>query len=466
MDKMIKVKPKIKPPIDPGFVPAVLWNRSFRELARKSGEARKIVISLERTKGSVSVFETELLPDKPGYSEINLFYVERMIKYLLWMKGGWKITIAGDDRLAVEIAAIYSPTGKRKFDYDIMGEKVYGNKMKITSCEIRNSPVENENAVSLGGNLDGCRIGFDLGGSDRKCAAVIDGEVVFTEEIPWDPYFQKDPKWHRDGINDSLKRAAAHLPRVDAIGGSSAGVYVDNQVRLASLFRGVSDEDFKNHVSNIFLDLRKEWNNVPFIVVNDGEVTALAGSMSMQDNAVLGISMGTSLAAGYVTPSGNITDWLNELAFAPIDYREDAPSDEWSKDDGCGVQYFSQQAVARLVPSAKIALSEKMPFAEILVEVQNLMKKGDERAEKIYSSIGTYFGYAVAQYSEMYEIRNLLLLGRVSSGTGGEIIISKAEEVLKTEFPELADKIKFRTPDEKMKRHGQAVTAASLPKIK
>ena len=466
MNNMIKVNPKLKAPLDPGFTPAVLWNRTFRELAENSGGAKKIIISLERTNGSVSAFETEILPDKPEYSDLNLFYVERLVKNLLWIKGGWKITIAGDENLARKIAGIYSRSGKRKFDYDIMGEKIYGKTMQVASCEIRNSPVENETAISIGGNLDGCRIGFDLGGSDRKCAALIDGEVVFTEEIPWDPYFQKDPQWHRDGINDSLKRAAAHLPRVDAIGGSSAGVYIDSQVRVSSLFRGVSDVDFKKHVRNIFLDLRKEWNDIPFIVVNDGEVTALAGSMSMQDNAVLGISMGTSLAAGYVTPAGNITDWLNELAFAPIDYRENAPSDEWSNDVGCGVQYFSQQAVARLVPSAKIILPEKMPFAEILVEVQNLMKKGDERADKIYSSIGTCFGYALAQYSEMYEIRNLLLLGRVSSGTGGEVIISKAEEVLKSEFPELSDKIKFRTPDEKMKRHGQAVAAASLPKIK
>ncbi len=463
---MIKVNPKIKAPLDPGFIPAVLWNRAFRKLVRESGEARKIMISLERANGSVSVFETDILPDRPGYSELNLRYVERLVKYLLWMKGGWKITIAGDDSLTDKIAEIYSPGGKRGFDYEIMGERMYGKRMEVLSCEIRNFPAEKETAVSLGGNLDGCRIGFDLGGSDRKCAAVIDGEVVFTEEIPWDPYFQKDPQWHRDGINDSLKRAAAHLPRVDAIGGSAAGDYVDNQVRVASLFRGVSEEDFKKHVRNIFLDLRREWNDIPFIVINDGEVTALAGSMSMRDNAVLGISMGTSMAAGYVTPSGNITDWLNELAFAPVDYRVDAPSDEWSKDAGCGVQYFSQQAVARLAESAKIALPEKMPFAEILLEVQDLMKKGDERAGTIYTSIGTYFGYAVAQYSEMYDIRNLLLLGRVSSGTGGEIIISRAEEVLKTEFPELADKIKFRTPDEKMKRHGQAVAAASLPRIK
>ncbi|MFZ2658171.1 MAG: hypothetical protein WAX69_24780 [Victivallales bacterium] len=465
MNDMIKVKPKVKPVLDPGFVPAVLWNREYSKLVEKTGKGVEIAICLERTNGSVSVFRTRILPDEPNYSGLNLRYVERLVKYLLWMKGGWKITIAGSPKIAEEIKRIYSVSGGRKFDNEIMGEKIYGKDMLVSSCELRNAPVENETAVSPGGNLDGCRIGFDLGGSDRKCAAVIDGKVVFTEEIPWDPYFQKDPDWHRTGINDSLKRAASHLPRVDAIGGSSAGVYVDNQVRVASLFRGVPKEDFKRSVRNMFIDLQKEWN-VPFVVVNDGEVTALAGAMSLNDNSVLGISMGTSLAAGYVAPSGNITDWLNELAFAPIDYRADAPVDEWSRDRGCGVQYFSQQAVARLAPLSDMNFSGDIPFAERLIEVQGLMKKGDVRAGKIYSTIGTCFGYAVAQYSEFYDLRNLLFLGRVSSGAGGEIIISRAQEVLKKEFPELAEKINFRTPDEKMKRHGQAVAAASLPKIK
>ncbi|HCE46969.1 MAG TPA: transcriptional regulator [Lentisphaeria bacterium] len=465
MNDKIKVKPKVTPVLDPGFTPAVLWNREYGSIVEKSGRGVDIAICLERTNGSVSVFRTKVLPDEPNYSKLNLMYVERLVKYLLWMKGGWKITIAGSPKLAGEISGIYSKGGDRKFDNEIMGEKIYGKEMLVASCELRNAPAERETAVSLGGNLDGCRIGFDLGGSDRKCAAVIDGNVVFTEEIPWDPYFQKDPSWHKAGINETLKKAAAHLPRVDAIGGSSAGVYVDNQVRVASLFRGVSKEDFKSGVRSMFIDLQKEWN-VPFIVVNDGEVTALAGAMSLNDNSVLGISMGTSLAAGYVTPAGNITDWLNELAFAPIDYSGGAPVDEWSGDRGCGVQYFSQQAVARLASPAGINFPSSTPFAEQLIEVQRLMKADDPRARKIYNTIGTCFGYAVAQYAQFYEIKNLLFLGRVSSGAGGEIIISKAQEVLKAEFPELAGKINFRTPDEKMKRHGQAVAAASLPKIK
>ncbi len=453
---------KCRPDLDPGFAPAVLWNRDFNRKVEGSKSGRDIAVALTRANGSVSVHRTKVFKPSSGTDGLNLSYVERLVKFLLWMKGGYRITIAGAPDLAAKIAGIYSPSGARAFDCDIMGDRIYGGKMEILSCPLDEAPEPKEYDVALGGNLKGCRIGFDLGGSDRKCAAVVDGEVVFTEEIKWDPYFQKDPSWHKAGINDSLKKAAAHMPRVDAIGGSAAGVYVDNQVRVASLFRGVSKEDFKKHVVNMFNELKAEWK-VPFVVVNDGEVTALAGAMSLNDHSVLGISMGTSLAAGYVNNGGRITDWLNELAFAPIDYRDDAPVDEWSGDRGCGVQFFSQQAVARLIPSAGISLPKEMPFAEKLVEVQNLMGKNDPRAGKIYRTIGVCFGYAIATYAQFYEIKNLLFLGRVSSGPGGEIIMAEAEKVLKTEFPGLAGKIRIRTPDEKMKRHGQAVAAASLP---
>ncbi|HET6409567.1 MAG TPA: ROK family protein, partial [Chthoniobacteraceae bacterium] len=272
-------------------------------------------------------------------------------------------------------------------------------------------------------------------------------------------------QYHYDGINDSLKRAAAHLPRVDAIGGSAAGVYVNNEVRAASLFRGVAPTDFDARIRRIFFDLQKEWGDVPFEVANDGEVTALAGSMSLGENGVLGISMGTSVAAGYVNTDGSIMPWLNELAFIPVDYREDAPIDEWSGDRGCAVQYFCQQGVARLATKADLEFPAEMKFAERLVEVQKLMADGDGRAGKIYQTIGICFGYAIAQIAEFYDINSLLILGRVTSGEGGERIIACAGEVLHTEFPEVAERIRLRIPDEKDKRHGQAVAAASLPAI-
>ena len=186
--------------------------------------------------------------------------------------------------------------------------------------------------------------------------------------------------------------------------------------------------------------------------------------MSLNDNAVLGLSMGTSQAAGYCDPAGHITTWLNELAFAPIDYRDDAPVDEWSGDAGCGVQYFSQQAVARLLPAAGIEVPPDTPFAEQLVTVQDLMERGDSRARQIYETIGVYFGYALAQYADFYEIRNLVLFGRVTSGDGGQLIIDTAEELLAAHFPELKEAVRITTPDEKLKRHGQAIAAASLPK--
>ena len=457
----ITVTPAVVPELDPAFVPAVLWNRAYRKAAADSGKAVDIVIALYRPNGTVSTYETAILPVNAETKDLTIRYVERLVKFLLWMKGGWKVGIYGAPEIAEALAAIYSKNGERKFDYEMMGDRIYGRTFEVVA--LSEKPESNEIQVQLGGHMDGCRIGFDLGGSDRKCAAVVNGEVVHTEEVVWDPYFQKDPEYHRQGILDSLRRAAEKMPRVDAIGGSAAGVYVDNQPRLASLFRGVSPEDFQKYVVPMFEEIQKVYN-VPMIVSNDGEVTALAGAMSMESNGVIGISMGTSVAGGYVNMNGNITDWLNELAFVPVDYRDNAPADEWSGDLGCGVQYFCQQGVARLAKAAGLGFPADMPFPKQLVEVQELMKQGDARAAAIYRTIGVCFGYTVAHFADFYELQNLLFLGRVSSGEGGEIIMEEAKKVIAREFPEYAH-IQFRVPDEKFKRHGQAVVAASLPAL-
>ncbi len=454
--------PAIVPVLDQDFVPAVLWDRAFRKAVTASGRANKVRIVMERTAESASVYETELFGSATADEfEANVRHVERLVKSMFWIYGGHKVTIAGDADVADALRAIYDlENGERKFDSGVMGG-IYSTPVEICSCSYDAAPGAKSTSQPLGRHLNGCRIGFDLGGSDRKAAAMIDGEVVFSEEITWDPYFQEDPAYHYAGINDSLKRAAAHLPRVDAIGGSTAGVIVQNRIRISSLFRGVPKCDFESKVANIFVDLAKEWN-VPFEVVNDGEVTALAGSMQLESNGVLGVSLGTSMAGGYVNPDGNITDWLNELAFVPIDYRENGPADEWSGDLGCGVQFFSQQGVARLAPKAGIQFPDDMKFPERLKGVQKLMEEGDERAEKIYRSIGVCFGYCIARYFDFYPaIDNLLILGRVTTGKGGDIILEEAANVIKQEFPEYT--VKFAIPDEKNKRHGQAIAAASLP---
>ena len=463
---MLPIAPKIVPPLEREFVPAALWNRAFRALVDADPKARPFALTLSKASGGTARVDGRLLAAGHPAAAANLIHVERLLKFLLWQMGGCTVRIAGADDLVPALRAAYAPGGARAFDQAFMGGKVHGRAFEIQAARFDELPAEQTATLPLGRNLDGCRIGFDLGGSDRKAAAVIDGKVVFSEEIAWDPYFQKDPNYHIEGVHDSLRRAAAHLPRVDAIGGSAAGVYVDNEVRVASLFRGVPADLFETHIRRMFFTLQERWGGVPFEVANDGEVTALAGSMSLGDGAVLGVSMGTSQAGGYVTPAGGITPWLNELAFAPVDYGANAPRDEWSGDIGCGVQYFSQQGVARLAQLAGFGFPAGMPFPEQLIEVQTAMAAGDARARRIYESIGTVFGYAIAHYADFYALRHVLVLGRVTSGTGGDLILSQARRVLAAEFPEWSERIGLHTPDEKDKRHGQAIAAASLPALR
>jgi predicted NBD/HSP70 family sugar kinase len=460
----LPISPAFRPVLDPGFIPAVMWNRAYRAKVKADTATRPIDIALCRADGTVFRWSGTILAAGAAKDPLTIRYIERHVKFLLWQKGGSRLLVAGAPDVAEALATIFAETGDRAFDWGFIGTRIFGEPISVKAVEFSELPETNDSVMTLGRNLDGCRIGFDLGGSDRKCAALIDGEVVFSEEVVWDPYFQNDPVYHLEGIHDSLKRAAAHLPRVDAIGGSSAGVYVNNEVRAASLFRGVSPEDFETHIRRIFFTLKERWNGIPFEVVNDGEVTALAGSMGLNANRVLGVAMGTSQAAGYVDANGHIKPWLNELAFTPVDFRDpaDSPVDEWSGDHGCGALYFSQQAVARLAPAAGFDFG-KLPFPEQLVKVQEAMLAGDARAASIYETIGCYFGYSIAHYADYYDIENLLILGRVTSGEGGTMIINESETVLAKEFPDL--KIKLVVPDEKTKRHGQAVAAASLPPL-
>ncbi len=452
--------PAITAPLDPGFSPAVLYNRHYLQSARASGNAVPLVLGLERECGLVSRFETLV---RPTADPETLLYVERIVKFLLWARGGWKLHIGGPKIIGEAIRKTYSARGARKFDCQMM-ELAYGKKFEVFLSTSDQVPAAKDMQVAAGGHLKGCRIGFDLGASDYKVSAVIDGEAVFTEETPWDPKNQTNPEYHYHHISAALHRAAAHMPRVDAIGGSSAGIIVDNEIRVASLLRAIPKKLFPQAAA-VFKRIEKEWN-VPIVIMNDGDVTALAGAMSLNKTGMLGIAMGSSEAAGFMDQKGRILGWLNELAFAPVDYNPKAPADEWSGDQGVGALYFSQQAVNKLLPAAKIKLPKTMGLPERLKEVQDLMAKGDERAAKIYETIGVYLGYTIPHYADFYDYSHLLILGRVTTGQGGDIVLTKAREVLESEFPETAAAIAMHVPDEKTRRVGQAVAAASLPKFK
>lgn len=454
---------KVKAKLDPKFQPLSVVCRDMREATKENGQ--DLVIGIERNKGYTITYKTRVFPDGTGHDEENFRFVERMVKALLWVAGGFKIIIAGSEQIGNKIKEAYTYQGLRDFDVRFM-ERVYEQPFSVEVRSLEDAPVEKSAAAPIGRHLDGCRIGFDAGGSDRKVSAVIDGESVYSEEVVWFPKTNPDPEYHYQGILEAMKTAASHMPRVDAIGVSSAGVYIDNRIMVASLFLKVSDEDFEKKVKNMYLDVAKEiGEDIPIEVANDGDVTALAGAMDLNDDSVLGVAMGTSEAGGYVDPQGNITGWLNELAFVPVDYCTEAMVDEWSGDYGCGVKYFSQDGVIKLAPYAGIELDENLSPAEKLKVVQGLMKDGDEGAAAIYDTIGAYFGYAIAFYAEFYDIKHVLIMGRVTSGEGGSLILSRAQEVLDKEFPTLAKKVRLHIPDESSRRVGQSVAAASLPEI-
>jgi predicted NBD/HSP70 family sugar kinase len=463
MPDTLHVKPKLVPPLDAGFRPAVLYNRAYQQEVEAKGGGAPLVLALERADGTVSRFETATFPEDHPLASENNFYIERVLKFLLWQRGGWRIYVGGSESVGSFIQQTYSPAGEREFDYHFMGEDVYQQQFTVVPCATHEVPEEHESQRSIGRNLDGYRIGFDLGASDLKVSAVVEGEAVFSQEIEWNPRVQSDPGYHKEMIRSAIKLAQERIPRLDAVGGSSAGVYIANRPMIASLFRGIPKERF-DEVHNLFLELQAELS-VPLEIVNDGEVTALAGSMSLGVNGVLGIAMGSSEAAGYVTPDGKITNWLNELAFAPIDYNPLAPIDEWSGDRGCGANYLSQQSVFRLCKPAGITIPARLSKAQMLEFVQEMHENEHAGARDIWRTIAIYTGYAVAHYANFYDMEHVLILGRCTSGVGGHVILEGARRVIEAEFPELAQRIKLHLPDEMSRRVGQAIAAASLPDI-
>lgn len=446
---------------DPGFAAIYPAWLAYLQRARSSGEM-PLRVAVEREDGLVSVFEA-IAPAKDGDPEATYRIVERVVKFLLWSRGGWRIHFQGPAAVGRRLKADYAETGARAFDARTMGA-VYERPFEVVLHSAATFPEARETVHFPGGYRDGFRIGFDLGASDFKVAAVVDGEPVWSEEIPWSPGDQSDPEYHYEQIQAGLKKAASHLPRVDAIGGSSAGILIRRQIRIASLFRSVPEALFESKVKTLFDRLAKEWG-VPFEVINDGEVTALAGRLLLGETGVLGVAMGSSEAAGFLDNEDHIPGWLDELAFAPVDLNPEAAADEWSRDRGVGANYFSQQAVNRLALAAGLSFPAGMKLPERLREVQGLVARGNMPAARVFEQIGAYLGATIPWYEVFYGFRNLLVLGRVMSGPGGKIIVDKAAEVLAAEFPATAARVRIHLLDEKSRRVGQAVAAASLPEI-
>lgn len=443
--------------LDADFNPLFAVYQTFKKEAEVATEKARIQIACVRDGGDCDVFAMDF---SAPMRDDALRFCERIVKFMLWASGGYEVHIAGSSAVAEYVKAAYSPTGARAFDCEMM-QMAYDRPLTIIATTSDKLPKSKVHAQTLGGHLKGCRLGFDLGASDFKLSAVRDGETVFAEEFPWVPVTATDPNYHFNLLQEGLRKAASHLPRVDAIGGSSAGIIVDNQIKVASLVRGIKDDD-RALAQCLFKRVQEAWN-VPVEVANDGDVTALAGAMSLGSNAILGIAMGSSEAVGFIDREGHLTGRLSELAFAPVDFNPKAAQDEWSKDIGVGSMYFSQQAVNYLAVKAGFSFPPDMPLPERLKVVQAAMAKDDPKAVEIYTTIGVYLGWAMPWYRLFYDYDTILLLGRVTSGKGGEIIVNTARETLAEVVPECVGMIRLMMPDEKARRVGQCVAAASLP---
>ena len=453
----IEYQMKHPPKLDASFIPFGVWREAYLKDAKQP-----ISIAVERDRGRVSVHHT-FIHGTPEMRDADYRYVERYVKFLLWSIGGFKVSICGCPELTKRLQDAYTPTGERQFDCTFV-QQMYEKDLQILDLPLDACPAANEQAEPMGGNMDGCRIGFDAGGSDRKVSAVIDGECVYSEEVVWFPKLNEDPDYHYGHILEAFKTAASKMPRVDAIGVSSAGDYIDNEPRVASLFIKVPRENW-DKVKTIYTRAAAAIGNVPLVVANDGDVSALAGAIGLDAGKLMGLAMGTSEAVGYVDADKNVLGWINELAFAPVDLQAGAMQDEWSTDFGVGCKYFSQDAVIKLCPAAGIELPEELSLAEKLKFVQKLMEADDPRAQAIFETIGAYFAYTMVLYSQFYDLDYMRLMGRVMSGKGGDTILKVCNDILAEEYPALAAKCKVTLPDEKMRRVGQAVAAASLPKI-
>ncbi len=438
----------IKPKLDVNFYPMILALRDFQKRVELAPESDRAEISLiaERNGGFNYVYTYTGLKDGVN-DKLNYRVAERLVKTVLWVCGGYKIFVAGSKYIYERLKKAYSPAGERAFDEDFMSG-VYEKPFEVLFLETKDVPAQKNASVKVGGFLKGCRIGFDAGGSDRKVSAVIDGEAVYSEEVVWNPKTETDPHYHYNEILTAMKTAAS--------------VYVENKIMVASLFIKVDKQKYGDYVKNMYINVAKEMGNVPLEVVNDGDVTALAGSMELNDGRVLGIAMGTSEAVGYINADGGINGWLSELAFAPVDFYENAMRDEWSGDIGVGCKYFSQDAVIKLAEMGGFTFEEGLTPAQKLKVVQKMMENGDPLAEKIYGDIGVYLAYTLPYYALFYDVKHVLLLGRVTGGKGGNIVLETCKKVLASEFPEMAG-LDISLPDENSRRLGQSVAAASLP---
>merc|ERR1712070_761082 len=274
---------------------------------------------------------------------------------------------------------------------------------------------------------------------------------------------------------------------IQAVGGSATGtVSGDNDATWCDIFPNVPPDVYKEKVVDIFKRIAKEVaGDVPLEVINDGEVTALAAVQKIGvdkiGGGVMGISMGSSEGGGYANGDGNLMGWINEMCYIRLDMNPEAPTDPWTKGAhrGASHMYLGQRGATKLAHRVcEVPDNYKYPHPDMCTikhedhaQCLKLIQKGmadsaqEPKVRRLYETLGVYLGYGLAGYVENgYPIEHVMILGRVSKGAGGDIMLAKAKEVLQTEFPHIPP-ITFHTADDHFKAVGQCIAAAALPTV-
>lgn len=433
--------------LDKDFKPII---DSFESFQRRAKEP--ITLTIKRGEEVIFPFSMRISSN----FEKSYFYTKRLLLTLLWMVGGEEIFYTGSP-------LFYHYLEKRlETDEEILSslhemEKIFNRSFSFKRVE--EVPQRKDKVNPFSGSFKGCRIGLDLGGSDRKVTVVKDNEVVYSEETLWSPKEQNDPQYHYLGMLDSLERAKKYLPHVDGIGISTAGIVANNELLFAALYAKVTEEKKQKEARPVFKNIMKEhFPNVPFQVENDGDVSAIGASALYHKNKVLGLALGTSFAAGYVKDS-SLNGWISELSKVPINVSKKARKHYILGIEGSASEYLSQKGIVYLLENNGLSLQGDLPHK--LLQIQKLAEEGDPLVLKGYHDMGIYLGSDIRYLSLFYDIESVFLLGRVMSGKGGEILLQTASDYLKKKKMQ----IDLFSADEDFKRLGQSYIAASLPNI-
>jgi predicted NBD/HSP70 family sugar kinase len=479
--KILLSRPKVPAPLDPNFSPVILGKRQYLEAVKDCSE--KLEWALLRSDGCAR-YSLQVFPENHPDVEASAYIAGVLIQEMIWQRSASCLMLSGPPGICEAVKAEFSLGGMYEFEITSM-PNVCGTPAQAFETLIVDSaalPAAADTPQICGKDANGCRLAFDLGKSDIKTVAIKDNEVLYSKETEWD-VTNPDPQYHFDSIVAALRLAKETLPRVDAIGGSATGtVSGDNDATWCDIFPNVPADVYKEQVVGIFKRIAKEVaGDVPLKVINDGEVTALAAVQKIHAGNVMGISMGSSEGGGYANADGNLLGWINELCYIRLDLNPEAPTDPWTKGAHTGTShmYLGQRGATKLAAMAGVEVPANYIYphpdmctikhedhAQCLKLIQKAMADPAQElsVRRLYETVGVYLGYGLAQYCEFYNIDHVMILGRVSKGAGGDLMLETAKRVLQTEFPEYAN-INFHTADDHFKAVGQCIAAAALPTV-